>query len=1246
MDSLNDRSNPRMPFTSPMTDTTSSPSSSTSSKRRQGVLKKSETDRIGKDTTEALQQARSNLPELNLVTNFSKLHESDIRGQNSSSKHRRQESLQERRRRAKLEGTKGPIDNIKSLNSRVSGLSPSDGTLVIGISPDSIQGQRNGLTVHNSGNHMSLAPEIVITPADLESPWSTPNISKLPNRRRPSSSMYSQATQHNRGISQFGIVIPSSAPPVPPLPKSSAVRSAKMYQPNSAVSWATAFSDDDHDDETSGRRRFSGESQQGILRCTSLDTPTARHRSRGWWNQLISPVFERSNTIMTKRSIDDSHDQKPSRSKHGSAKDIGTYPILSDQSRNDGAREAHASFGSDMSRWKADRQTLAFFRDDSPDDDAKRELGVHQGDMVFSPEFVATGGFGAASEYYEACWHDANSPTPFFECQNHDCSGQKLVLPGLVKGGPDHLYDGLNGRVIDDAESSDATNSLVDHGGASIRAMDVGPSDITRSVRDHDGEGGVINASPAFTSEISHVAKSPHIRHDSETTEIDDEPDAASEVHEAKVPPTGKVDSPSPAIHTIPTGPGANKPPPELVERSIPADQTPEIVSRKPSPFQALNERPRLVTVPKYVEPQAERNTAAISPDALTPGLQRDIQANNALPMVDTRAARPTIVSERSFGPRDPLQINEPRAAPKPPQLQQERTPPVNALGIDEHTSSPAPSHAVRGLQPTGVLVGEESTTATPQGYTVNQFYGHSQQHPIQSPPSEAPYFEAPPGSSTKTEASQYVREVKDEKPGKSSKAFKLVGCFGKGKPKKTKKEKRLYMLIGGALLAMIILILVLILTLTLKRNDIPVQTSFLNITGFPPMPTGIATIARPDAVDENNQCVAPTTLWSCALPKEQQGSIVPNNPNQPNFRIEIRFQNGSVATNSSLSSRSVRRSNAASAGSIIRNQVLRIRDSFTDSLFTPNPSPPSQEDQAFLGNTTDNNTTPFAGEATPFFMSFLPTTVAASQFKLIKRQDVNSNSTTNSSDPFPDISNSIPAPSINSDGTAAAANLLPFPSSQPLRLYNRGQASEHYGFYTYFDRSIFLKSAELLNSSALGEVPDDENGGAEETAASVRCTWTQTRFLVQIWTNAGEQVELLPGLNDSSSSSGSAAATSTQGSSNTPQATATSAASASSANDFSRPGSFPYPVSITMDRHGGDVTKKMIYCYGMDNREHIIVDQRQIHLENRTFGGVLVNPAQGLFKQVNVSVADGGPGGIDGGSGGCQCKWNNFQGK
>ena len=312
------------------------------------------------------------------------------------------------------------------------------------------------------------------------------------------------------------------------------------------------------------------------------------------------------------------------------------------------------------------------------------------------------------------------------------------------------------------------------------------------------------------------------------------------------------------------------------------------------------------------------------------------------------------------------------------------------------------------------------------------------------------------------------------------------------------------------------------------------------------------------------------------------------------------------------------------------RSLQERASDPFTKDLFAPNPSPPSRADQIFMGNTTDNVTQPFDGEQTPFFITFIPafptdpsntTTAASTTSTLSKRQS------SNSSD------NAIPAPAVLEDGSAAPANLLPtspFPTSQPLKLYNRGQADEHYGFYMYFDKAIFLESTSALNASALnadpngGVVADDENGGSTRDQAQLRCTFSQTRFLVRMWTNVAFGATLLSPIADNS--------TNTTGPFN-------------SATDFSRPGSFPYPTTISLDRHGGNINKKAVYCYGVDSLQVIQENVKGIVAEFRSVDGTLINPAPGL---VNGTVTDDSgfdqeAGGIDGGTGGCECQWQNW---
>lgn len=367
---------------------------------------------------------------------------------------------------------------------------------------------------------------------------------------------------------------------------------------------------------------------------------------------------------------------------------------------------------------------------------------------------------------------------------------------------------------------------------------------------------------------------------------------------------------------------------------------------------------------------------------------------------------------------------------------------------------------------------------------------------------------------------------------------------------------------------------------------DIEQPSQWLNLTGYPPMPTGVSTIAQPEAVEKEDGCVQTTTMWSCAVPKEEQQAISPNKPDQPNLKIEIIFENGTIS-DASKTRPAKRAANPVSAGSLVRSRFLNTRASPSAS-----PAAPEIEDYKFLGENTDDNQTPFEGEDTPFFISVLDTKgTAPSRFG--KRAD-------------DDLTKAIPQPMLKPDGTAAPANLLPLTSGQPLRLFNRGKEDEHYGFFIYYDRSIFLK--ETIKNFTLGGNPADRDGGSDFDAATMRCTWAQTRFLVQIWTRSQSKKPLLGSPSNTNSDA-----------------------------TLTRPGSFPYPVTITIDRHGGLATRKMLYCYKMETNGKIIdlPQNKQFGLEDRGFGGNIVNPAGGFDKNVT------GP--VDGGTGGCHCRWQNW---
>ena len=1119
--------------------------------------------------------------------------------------------------------TKGLVSDLKRKSNRRSELSPSDRVVAIGLavtptsiderlsSPESRRSKGPGSYTrqYHKSQAYPLTPSIMVTPAKEEASWSATSSDQAASfQPRPASSIYSQATHRGRAVTQ-----PSPIPPVPILPDASLYeRLRKASEPlirrdpgkSSArvMSTGTEFDDDDigpgEPHSTDPERP-----QLRLLPRSSTDSICTRHRSQGWWNYITSPFSAKPSSPLFS-SNDDNRRMAELDSPHSSdATKIGEELDEDTQDKKDGfsppmrdsvrSEKTHTTIETDEGDSYIERVATSPTSYDALANNVAishpRNISIlHSPEMPLSPE-----GFGAAAEYYQACWHDQNSPTPYFECQNHTC----LPFPDSRLTKRPTMFD-IPGVP-----------------------KDAGPHDFPASEHDVLKPNGFQQTPSNRFSAAFKEAVTPKARPTSEGTIIEDI-DTTPQVEEAHVAPIVRAPAPivapqvlagEPATGTdrgvdSPVKPQESQSPPEN-QRAIPTAQEVQIAQntiQEPAPPTA------------YVEP-VKHLAALRAPETPQPA-----------------TSEPTFSTERR-------ELTPPQhASPEPPSAVAPKEIALKSLAT-QIRSSPERDVAPDGIQPMNdhrpVQIINHYHGNIPPSRNLEEQYSLFGLYP---PPREKSTLEEnrerlllkehPSAKSLDAASDVKGKEEKKKQKSKRRGCVSCGTCLSHGKPQ-SKKKKWLLIALGVALVLLIILIIVLAMTLTRKGDKMAIQSQFLNLTGFPPIPTGISTIVDPDAAYEQSGCVSPTTMWSCSLPKEEQASVAPNDPDQPNFRVEIRFQNGtnvSLGTDAGLHQRSDGHApNAVSAGRLIRSRLLRLRDTFSSALFAPSPAPPSLEDQSFLGKTTDNVSAPFDGEITPFFMSFESANRLSS--RLVKRANGLTNST-NSTDPLPDLGSAIPTPDVNPDGTAAPANLLPFPSSQPLRLFDRGRPTEHYGFYTYFDRSIFLASTAILNTTTetAGNVPGDENGGAAETAATVRCTWTQTRFLVQIWTNLGNTGSLLTSSNSTASNS------TTKNPQNLTE---------SSADDFSRPGSFPYPISITLDRHGGDIKTKEIFCYGMDDRQRIIPDQKKLQLEDRAFQGQLVNPAAGPFGQVNVSTSEGGPGGIDGGTGGCGCIWRNWQG-
>ncbi|KAK8114420.1 hypothetical protein PG999_006489 [Apiospora kogelbergensis] len=451
-------------------------------------------------------------------------------------------------------------------------------------------------------------------------------------------------------------------------------------------------------------------------------------------------------------------------------------------------------------------------------------------------------------------------------------------------------------------------------------------------------------------------------------------------------------------------------------------------------------------------------------------------------------------------------------------------------------------------------------------------------------------------------------------------------GCFGRT-GREGRQRRRVYLGICGGILAVIILTVVLVVVLTRKRSPPGLEPSiWLNLTDFPPMPTGVLTVSGADAPVVTDGCLQLTasTAWSCAVPKDQQDPRNPNPREVPEFIFQIQYDNssrqlwkgnsnqGSEQSNQEVFQSASKPAPTSKPKDNLGSGTIGQRDAKYGFDFNPTPAPPSLREVSFLGNTTDEiQSDNKAGEPTPFYISLLPSLEATvgpnvTQDSNNGRRDVGSGIDTapiNGTSGW-NLTNILPPPETNPDGTGAKARLYPLATQQPLRLFDRGLPTEHYGFYTHFNKTVYLfNTAETT--------PTDRNGGARLADARYLVTWTEVRFVVQMWTRMGNSSRLI-------------------GNGTSPGKEGTTV--------HARPGTMPYPVTILEDLHGGSPFRKATFYYGVDQQSRINQTDNKLILVNRGFGGTLVNSLTG---DPDMSL-----GGVDGGTGGCKCEWVNWQGR
>lgn len=419
--------------------------------------------------------------------------------------------------------------------------------------------------------------------------------------------------------------------------------------------------------------------------------------------------------------------------------------------------------------------------------------------------------------------------------------------------------------------------------------------------------------------------------------------------------------------------------------------------------------------------------------------------------------------------------------------------------------------------------------------------------------------------------------------------------------------SKPIWPWVTAGVVALIILAAVLAGVLTRKGDDSDSgggDDPFVNFPGFPPMPTGVLTVVGPENSRAEDRCTDPGTLWSCELPPELHESVAPYKPNQPTVVMQIQFDNTSRASwdvpNGDPPPKPL--SDEESDAKLRRSSTLgrRLAKRLAQGI-SPDPKPPSFEEMFFLGDTTDGIVSDDkAGEPTPFYISLLNSADdSVGPNRIDKRSNIISPrqlSVTSNED--------LPDPEVDEDGLGAPARLLPEAKQQPVRLYDRGLPTEHYGFYTYFKRTLYVNAVSANDTAT---VAGDGEGGVERDDAKFIVTWSETRFLVKLWTKSDDKELLSKGQGGGIENS----------------------------EEMTRPGTMPYPVTMQLDTHGGQASSKFVWAWSVEDGKIDDDPEKGKFLSNKIdAGGDLFNPR---------GRADDEFGGVDGGTGGCGCEWVNF---
>lgn len=313
------------------------------------------------------------------------------------------------------------------------------------------------------------------------------------------------------------------------------------------------------------------------------------------------------------------------------------------------------------------------------------------------------------------------------------------------------------------------------------------------------------------------------------------------------------------------------------------------------------------------------------------------------------------------------------------------------------------------------------------------------------------------------------------------------------------------------------------LLGLKLKRDapvkKVTVEEVLLRPDNLPVLPK-MATIMKINGAPiVENRCTIPNTLWTCQLPPELRGTMMAEGPHVGALALSFK----------------------------LKNVTAMITDSSYAVTFTPSPAEvPSDADYASLAGIDGvaNNST---GEATPL--------VASLTF------------------PTPNKTPSLSAKISRRQSTASKrppASLFPtIINNQPLRLFDRGLDTEHYGFHAYFKKSIYLPDINGKSGNGDVEIPE---GGLDAQNAKFVCVFSRSRFQIKIFTKQTTNIlragQLTPAQQALSEFS-----------------TPTPASSTAKTEDggLEKFKEMPYPVTVIEDRVGEGDAGRTVQCFELD---------------------------------------------------------------